>query len=393
MKFLLLISIALILNSCHVGRYFYWNFADIHDHEKFEFRPIQNAEKPFIFPKQEVQKAFIIQKMHFRGKEMDFETFLEKSRSVGFAVIRHDTVIYEHFTKNYNRESVVPSFSMAKSFVSTLVGIALEEGKIKSLDEPITHYLKDLDTAKFGKITIEHLLNMRSGIKFNESYFNPFGDVAKAYYGTDLRKLCRNLKIKKAPDTEFDYISINTQLLGFIVEEATGKKLDQYLQEKIWQPLQMEHPATWSIDSKKHQNIKAFCSLNATLYDFAKIGRLFLNKGNWNGKQIVSKNWVQRALTNGAEKNNRLYSYQWWIYDNIEKFDGKSILKPNQRILKVENSKDEYLQTLNFGYAAHGILDQFVYFCPCKDLIIVRLGSYTPSIHWPTLFNRIASKI
>ncbi len=393
MKYLLLISIALILNSCHVGRYFYWNFADIRDHKKFESRPIQNAEKPFIFPKQEVQKAFIIQKMHFRGKEMDFETFLKKSRSVGFAVIRHDTVIYEHFTKNYNRESVVPSFSMAKSFVSTLVGIALEEGKIKSLDEPITHYLKDLDTAKFGKITIEHLLNMRSGIKFNESYFNPFGDVAKAYYGTDLKKLCRNLKVKKAPDTEFDYISINTQLLGFIVEEATGKKLDQYLQEKIWQPLQMEYPATWSIDSKKHQNIKAFCSLNATLYDFAKIGRLFLNKGNWNGKQIVSKNWVQRALTNGAEKNNRLYSYQWWIYDNIEKFDGKSILKPNQRILKVENTQDEYVQTENFGYAAHGILDQFVYFCPSKDLIIVRLGSYTPSVNWPTLFNRIASKI
>ncbi len=393
MKYLLLISIAIVLNSCHVGRYFYWNFADIHDHEKFDYRPIQNAEKPFIFPKQEVQKKFIIQKMRFRAKEMDFETFLKKSRTVGFAVIRHDTVIYEHFTKNYNRESIVPSFSMAKSFVSTLVGIALEEGKIKSLDDPITHYLKDLDTAKFGKITIEHLLNMRSGIKFSENYFNPFGDVAKAYYGTDLRKLCRNLKIKKAPDTEFDYISINTQLLGFIVEEATGKKLDQYLQEKIWQPLQMEYPATWSIDSKKHQNIKAFCSLNATLYDFAKIGRLFLNKGNWNGKQIVSKNWVQRALTNGAEKNNRLYSYQWWIYDNIEKFDGKSILKPNQRILKVENSKDEFVQTENFGFAAHGILDQFVYFCPSKDLIIVRLGSYTPSVNWPTLFNYIATKI
>lgn len=388
-----LVSVSLLLSACHVGRYFYWNFADIQDHKKFPSRVIETGSKPFSFHKPVTYPDFFVKHINFKNEVVTFDEFLQKSKSVAFVVIHNDSVVFEHFTRGYNEKSIVPSFSVAKSFVSTLVGIALEEGKIKRLDEPITNYLKDLDSSKFGAITIEHLLNMRSGIKFNESYYNPFGNVAKAYYGTDLKKLCRKLKIKEKPDENFDYISINTQLLGFIVEEATGKKLDDYLEEKIWKPLGMEHQASWSIDSKKNQNVKAFAALNATVYDFAKLGRLFLNQGVWNGKQIVSKEWVNESLTNGAVKNGRQYSFQWWIFDKYDAYQGQQIGPRQQLIEFTQDGKiQEAVVTPNFGYAAQGILGQFIYFCPQKNVLIVRLGSYSPTVRWSNLFNQIANR-
>lgn len=385
--FLLFLSVS----SCHVGRYFYWNFADINDHKKFAYRTVAKSDAPFSFVKDTNLNQNPIKRLQYKKGVLEWEKLLDKSKTIAFLIIQDDTVRYEYFRKNYDEASLVPSFSMAKSFVSTLVGIALEEGKIKSIHDPITNYLPYLDSAKFGRITIEHLLNMRSGIQFNESYFNPFGDVAKAYYGTNLKKLCRDLKIKQAPDQAFDYISINTQLLAFIVEEATGKKIDAYLQEKIWKPLGTEFDATWSIDSKKQGNVKGFSSLNATAYDFAKLGRLMLREGNWNGKQLISSQWVKQALESGAEKNDRIYSYQWWIFDYYRRDNGEILQADERRIPHATDPNRKIIVQQPFGYAARGILDQFVYFNPKKKCIIVRLGSYDRNVNWPMVFNIIAS--
>lgn len=391
------VGVFLSLTSCHVGRYFYWNFADIHDHKKFASRPVLKGDEVFQFKQNDTNIELPLKNVAFGNKILSFEDFLKKSKTVAFAVIQRDTVKYIYYSKNYSKESIVPSFSMAKSVVSLLIGKAIEEGHIKSVDEPITNYLPFLKGDDFKKITIEHLLNMRSGIKFSESYINPFGDVAKAYYGTDLKKQCSNLYVKSQPDLEFDYISINTQLLGFIVEEATGKKLDVYLQEKFWQPMGMEYHATWSIDSKKQQNIKAFSSLNATVFDFAKFGRLMLREGNWNGKQLIHKSWINQSLTAGAEKNGRAYSYHWWIVDYwMRQNESDSVkLEKNQELKIVQNEKGTYtmLHERDFAYTAEGILGQFVYFCPQKDLIIVRLGSYSPKSRWEMYFNIIAKNL
>lgn len=391
------VGMLLFLSSCHVGRYFYWNFADIHDHKKFASRPVLKGDEVFQFKQNDTNIEIPLKKVAFGDKILSFDAFLKKSKTVAFAVIQHDTVKYVYYSKNYSKESIVPSFSMAKSVVSLFIGKAIEEGHIKSVDEPITNYLHFLKGDDFKKITIEHLLNMRSGIKFSESYVNPFGDVAKAYYGTDLKKQCSKLYVKTPADLEFDYISINTQLLGFIVEEATGKKLDVYLQEKFWQPMGMEYSATWSIDSKKRQNIKAFSSLNATVFDFAKFGRLMLREGNWDGKQLINKAWIQESLTAGAEKNGRVYSYHWWIVDYwMKQNDLDSVkLEKNQQLQVVHNENGTYtmLHERDFAYTAEGILGQFVYFCPQKDLIIVRLGSYSPKSRWEMYFNIIAKNL
>jgi CubicO group peptidase (beta-lactamase class C family) len=316
---------------------------------------------------------------------------------VAFLIIRNDSILYEKYFNGRNEESFVPSFSAAKSFVSALVGIAIGEGKIKNVDQSITDYLPELLKAdeRFSKITIKDLLNMRSGILFTESYLNPFGNVAKSYYGRNLLAQMNILKIKEDPDKRFDYVSMNTQLLSFIVERATGKKLPDYLDEKIWQPLGMEYDATWSIDSKKHKEAKAFCGLNARARDFAKFGRLYLNKGNWNGKQIVPEDWVDASTTVNKTTQNFFYTYQWW--HNVERKNlSDTINKNGISRISTYTDKDgktfQYLQKPMNDFFANGLLGQFIYVYPEKNVIIVRLGKNS-KVNWPKLFNKIAKEL
>ena len=385
----------LLLTQCHVGRFFYWNFADINDHKKFPARQINKSTAPFHFKQAIAPSLFKIPSaINYKGDDIDFNSFLKKTETLGFLIIKNDSIVYEYYAPQKDDQMIVPSFSVAKSVVSILLGIAIDEGYVKSVKEPITNYLTDLDREKFGKITIEDVLNMRSGIDFNESYFNPLGDVAKYYYGTNLKKYIAKQGIKKEPDSAFQYISLNTQLLGFIVERATGKKLDEYLQQKLWQPMGMEYDASWSIDSKRNGNIKAFCCLNARMRDFAKFGRLYLNKGNWNGQQLVSTTWVEQSIK-PEPKNNFIYSYQWWhtrTYTNqADTLSNGFMYKPINYNKKADDRKplNEAIYP-NMDFYAEGILGQYVYVFPEKNIIIVRLGKNYNFQSWPRLFHAIA---
>lgn len=293
---------------------------------------------------------------------MPFDAYLEENQTVAFLIIKNDTIQYEKYFSGYSKESVVPSFSMAKSVTSILIGCALDEGLIQSVDEPITNYIPELKKNGFEKVTIKHLLQMTSGIDFNESYINPFGDAASFYYGLNLRKQIEKMHLKAEPGQQFEYVSGNTQLLGLVLERALkGKAITSYLQEKLWTPLGMEYDASWSIDREKNGLEKTFCCLNARALDFAKIGRLYKNKGNWNGQQIVSQQWVEQSTrpenTGGSVK---FYQYQWW------------------------------LPTPNEDFMAEGILGQFVYVHPAKDLIIVRLGKNEGKADWWSIFTSLA---
>jgi CubicO group peptidase (beta-lactamase class C family) len=283
---------------------------------------------------------------------------------VAFLVIRHDTIQYEKYFKGYDQESIVPSFSMAKSITSILIGCAIDEGLIQSVNEPITDYIPELKKNGFDKVKIKHLLQMTSGLKFNESYINPFGDAASFYYGTNLRKLISKMKLKNEPGTKFDYVSGNTQLLGLVLERAIkNKTITQYLQEKLWTPLGMEYDASWSIDRKNNGLEKTFCCLNARARDFAKIGRLYKNKGRVNGKQIVSAAWIEASTKPEKQEGSvDYYQYQWWI------------------------------PTPNEDFMAEGILGQFIYVNPAKDLIIVRLGKSEGKAHWWRIFTSLAAE-
>lgn len=349
-----------LLSSCHVGRFVVYNFAGINDYKKFPKGNIAKPVQAFYFYQGNEGNIRLPKSGTMKNKTLSFDELLVRSGTVAFLVIKNDSIYYEKYFKKYDRESVVASFSMAKSYVSALLGIAIAEGYIKGVDEPIVHYIPELDKNKFGNVTIEHVLNMQSGIYFNESYFNPFGDVAKYYYGTNLKKYIKKLKVKRDPGEEFEYISLNTQLLGLAIENATKRSLHEYLQEKIWTPLGMEYDASWSLDSKRNKTAKAFCCLNARARDFAKFGRLYLNNGNWNGQQIVPKDWVKKSTT----KTNINYSYQWWL-------------------LPTETGMD---------YEAQGILGQYTYVCPEKNMIIVRLGKKEGKMNWEQLFQMIADK-
>lgn len=394
-KLLLLAVFALTLTSCHVGRFFIWNFADIHDYKKFPKLPVATTRGPFSFIATSDSKVKLPSDIKTKKHHYNFEEALKHTGTVAFLIIRNDTMLYEKYFSGYNQASIVPSFSAAKSVTSALVGIAIDEGKIKSVQEPITNYLPELDKQKFGTITIEHLLDMRSGIRFNEGYLNPFGDVAKYYYGCNLKKYVGKLRIKEPPGKHFEYISVNTELLGMIVERATARSLSQYLQEKIWQPLGMEYDASWSIDSRKHKEVKAFCCLNARARDFARFGRLFLNNGNWDGKQIISKKWVQQSTTFNEPKNEFMYSYQWWHTRRIAYVPDtstavisglhidKQIKATDGNLIKVRVQPEE-------DFFADGLLGQYIYVYPAKKMVIVRLGKKAGKLEWGELFRALA---
>lgn len=353
---LLIIIASTLLISCQVGRFVFYNFADIKDHKKFQSRPLTADTSPFHF--QPTNQG----KFPKHLNDIPFDKYLEENKTVAFLIIKNDTIQYEKYFKGYDKESIVPSFSMAKSVTSILIGCAIDEGLIKSVDEPITNYIPELKKNGFDKVTIKHLLQMTSGIKFNESYVNPFGDAASFYYGLNLRKEIRKMKLKTEPGKKFEYMSGNTQLLGLVLERSLKEKtITFYLQEKIWTPLEMEYGASWSIDRKKNGLEKTFCCLNARARDFAKIGRLYMNKGIWNGKQIVSQKWVEESTKlDTSEGSANFYQYQWW------------------------------LPTPNEDFMAEGILGQFVYVNPAKDLIIVRLGKNEGKANWWTIFKSLA---
>jgi CubicO group peptidase (beta-lactamase class C family) len=363
MRFFVLALLLFLLNSCHVCRFFYWNFADVNDHKKFQSLPVLNNNiDSFHF---KTSKQLIdVHKMKFSMgvEEIPFSKLLQSSKTLALLIIRNDSILLEHYLDNYNKNKVVPSFSVAKSFVSALVGIAVDDGLIHSVKDRITKYIPELPEKNYGKISIEDLLDMRSGLNYNENYINPFGHVAKSYYGLNLKKYSAELKLKNEPGSKFEYISVNTQLLGWLVQNACKKSISHYLEEKIWKPLGMEYAASWSIDSKKFKLVKAFCCLNACARDYAKFGRLYLKRGNWNGRQIISEKWIDASLD--FDKTN-FYSYQWWR--------------------KPRNPQEG-------DFFARGILGQFIYVNPTKNLIIVRLGEKEGNLNWPLLFQSLSDQ-
>ena len=269
--------------------------------------------------------------------------------TVAFLVIINDSITYEEYWHGYSEDSASNSFSMSKSYISTLVGVAIKDNII-NIDQKVCDFLPEYCGEKEKLLTIKNLLTMSSGLNWNESYYNPLGKIAEAYYGNNLKKLVMNLKVIEPPGKVFKYYSCNTQLLAFILENTTGKSINEYASEKLWIPMGAKHPALWNTD-KKEGDEKAFCCINSNARDFARIGKLYMNNGNWNGTQIIDSTYVSQA-TSAADlldkdgNKNLNYGYQFWI----------------------TNYKDLDI------YYARGLWGQYVICIPDKDMIIVRLG-------------------
>lgn len=355
---------ALLLPGCTVSRFFVYNFADIQDHKKFPSRPLHPEASPFTFPKAHQPKFPKTINYPQHAPERTFDAFLAKHKTVAFLIIYKDSLHYEGYFHGYTRDRWVPSFSMAKSVTSMLVGCAIADGYIGAVEDPVTKYIPELADRGFASVTLLHVLQMTSGLRFNESYVNPFGHAASFYYGRQLNKRTTRLRLRHAPGTRWEYVSGNTQLLGLVLSRALkNKTVTAYAQEKLWTPMGMEYPASWSLDRAKDGMEKTFCCLNATARDFAKLGRLYLHQGRWNGQQLVPASWVtastQRDTTAGSVP---FYQYQWW------------------------------LPQPGHDFMAQGILGQYIYVHPAKDLVMVRLGKNEGKVDWPSLFVALAEK-
>ncbi|MBI4945266.1 MAG: serine hydrolase [Bacteroidetes bacterium] len=277
---------------------------------------------------------------------------MAKMQTIAYLIVKEDSIRHEEYWGGYSDTSHTSSFSMAKTFISILVGIAIEEGKIKSIDEPVGDFIPEYKEGNKCKITIRHLLSMSSGINFDESYINPIGFAAEAYYGSDLRKLIFKYDATDEPGKVFEYKSGNTQLLGFVLRKATGMSVSDYASEKLWKPIEAEHDAYWSLDHKDGDE-KAYCCFNSNVRDFARIGKLYLDSGRWNGKQVVPEKYVLESIQpaptldkDEQSKNNR-YGYSWWLVPN---YKGHNI------------------------FYARGILGQYIIMIPDLKMIVVRLG-------------------
>lgn len=389
--------IIFLFQSCHVGRFFLYNMADVRDHKKFPKTELHRSETPFFFADaSHLNYAKLPKTVRGKRKTFSFENAVKKTGTVAFIVIRNDSILYQWYRPGKQRSDITTTFSMSKSFISALVGIAIEEGYIKSVNDRITNYLDFLDKNDpigFDKVTIQDLLDMRSGIAFGENYFNPFGDIAKYYYGNNLKKYVRHLKMETEPGKKFKYISLNTQLLGLILEKATGRPLSTYLQEKLWTPLGMEFDASWSIDSKKNKTEKAFCCINGRAIDYAKLGRLYINKGKWNGKTILSENWIRESCTFTKPKNNFVYSNHWWHTRDYLPAQDSVKIQPPYYIDPYANIPNSYIVKPSGDFFAQGLFGQYLYVYPKKNIIIVRVAKREGwKVLWPELFKEIARR-
>jgi CubicO group peptidase (beta-lactamase class C family) len=365
-KLLCVILSVSVFYSCEVGRAIVYNLPDVKDYELFPYRTINADSVKFRFAANYQQAiSSELNVMTKQGQTISFDSFLVDRKTLAFLIIQNDTVLYEKYFNNCDEASVVPSFSIAKAVTSTLIGCAIDDGYITSTDESITDFLPELRKKGFEQIKIKHLLQMTSGIQFWEDFYHFRKSNVEYYYGINIRKKIDNLKVKYTPGTKFEYSSGNAELLGLILERALkDKTVSSYLQQKIWQPLGMEYNATWSMDRERNGVEKTFCCLNARARDYAKIGRLYLNEGNWNGKQIISKEWVRACTTPDTTEGSAWnYQHQWWI------------------------------ASAQGDFYARGMLGQFVYVNPVKKLIIVRLGQKGAGVDWPKMFVSIANQI
>lgn len=275
---------------------------------------------------------------------------LERFQTIGFFVAKDGHALWEYYWDGYSDASLTNSFSMAKSVVTMLLGKAIEQGYIQSLDQPITDFLPEYkDNAYAQKCTVGDLSAMTSGYDWAEDYYLPLNPTAKAYYGSHIEKQMLKRTFSEQPGGHFNYLSGATQLLAIVLQRAVGVSVSQYLQEEFWQPMGMEHDAYWSKDRKKGME-KAYCCLNSNVRDFGKLGQLLLQDGKWNNRQILDSAFVRKMITPNyaafGEDEHARYGYSIWT---------------------------DYEHQPNF-YGLMGHLGQRVIVVPNENLVIVRLG-------------------
>lgn len=312
--------------------------AFLDDYQYFSNRKIENGNP----------QPWAISKNYNKVKPTDrLEKLHQKIGTVAFLVIKNDSIISESYYDGYDKDSKSNSFSMAKSIVSAALGKAIMEGKIKSLDQRVSDFFPQFSKGRSATMTVGDLSSMASGLDWDESYYSPFSITTRAYFDEDLSAVALSQKGITEPGKAYKYLSGNTQLLAMIIEKATGKDLASYVSENFWKPMGAENEALWQTD---HENglVKAYCCIASNARDFARFGKLYLQNGKWNGKQLLDSAFIAKS-TKPRFAVSPEYGYGWWLSD-------------------YKNKKIFYMR---------GHLGQYVIVVPQDNLIIVRLGHRT----------------
>jgi CubicO group peptidase (beta-lactamase class C family) len=370
-----LVTAGILYSPEYVVRVITLGESDVGDYlDNLPHRPLTASSAPSRF-ETVPEEAGVAEVVESAFGADDLDAFLTETETQSLVVIKDDTIVLERYANGWQRDSMVTSFSVAKSFVSTLVGIAIEAGAIGGLDDPITIYLPELAErdARFGQVTIRHLLMMSSGLAYEEDGWFVFnGDDPLTTYHPDQRRLAlTSTRIAGPPGETFSYNKYHPQLLGLILERTTGMSVTEWTQARLWDPLGMEFDGAWTLDSEAAGFEKMEAGLNARAIDFAKLGRLFLHEGEWDGTRIVSPAWVATATgVDPADRaqgvyGGRTYGLMWW-----------GVARPS-------GPPDFY---------AAGDHGQYIYVSPQHRVVIVRTGvEYgVSSSRWVGAFTRIA---
>jgi len=322
----------------------------------FDKIDVASSPRPYSYPN--IDNVALPESFEAKGQEFNTLDYLDSSYTQGFLVIQNDTIIYENYWRGMDEESRHISWSMAKSVVSALLGIAKQEGHIGSLDKTVDEYMPEFKGTGYEGVKVKDVLQMSSGVKFDEDYGDPKSDIQRWFrtfaLGESQDEFAKSLVNERTPGTYNHYVSINTHVLGMLLVKLTGRSINSYFKEKLWDPIGAEHDAYWLVDDEGME--MALGGLNATLRDYAKVGTLFLHDGNWQGNQLVPASWVEESQKMDAEhlqpeSKNSLhpdvgYGYQWWIPDG----------------------DDEELW-------ARGVFNQYIYINPTTNTVIVKLSA------------------
>ncbi len=311
--------------------------AYIDDYSHFDNRVITKSENPIPWQlHQEYNSIAATDRLKTINKELG---------TIAYLIIKNDSIWYETYADGYGKTSKTNSFSMAKSLVTLMLGKAIMNGEIKGLQQPVGDFIPEFSTGLASQLTVGDLSSMASGLNWDESYKSPFSVTARAYLGTDLRKIMLGLEVVNKPGQEFEYLSGNTQLLGMVIEKATGKTLTAYMTQHFWRPMGMEEDALWQLDSEESGLEKAYCCVSSNARDFARFGSLLNHKGAFGKSQLLPRSFVEK-ITKAKYDNGEMYGYGVWLSNYL----GKEIS------------------------VMRGILGQYVISIPEDNLIIVRLG-------------------
>lgn len=365
MRAVAIVLLSIATSGCIFSRMFYYNIPTLSTADYFDARTVKASPTPVPLPHADIEEKPPMTEEE-RRKYNSFDALLAANDTRAFVAIRNNEIVYERYFGATNEKTLLPAFSISKTFGALLVGCAMEDGYLGAPDEKITAYVPEL-TKKQGyeTITLDHLLRMTSGIDFTEESMQG----AMFYYSYDIRSRLYRYNVKYAPGTHYEYASINTQLLwDALRRRLEGRTVTQYFEERVWRPLGAGHEASWSLDSAYRGVEKLFGGFNATARDHARFGLLFLNGGKIGDRQIISASWIAKSLEPDP------------VPGILETTDGF-----------VRRAKYQWFMTLDGkAYFAKGYHGQYIFIVPEKKMVFVRFAEGYGEIDWPSLFVRFA---